>query len=78
VRIAGVAPGSPAAAAGLRPGDLITSFNGQPTGNPYALIAALGKVDPERDNAALVERAGEEQTVVITGVRPLAPEERVL
>lgn len=77
VRVASVLPGSPAAAGGLRPGDLIVSFNDKRITQPYALIAALEQTDPERPNEVVIERASEEQSVVITGVKPLAPEERV-
>ncbi|MBW3554147.1 MAG: trypsin-like peptidase domain-containing protein [Gemmatimonadetes bacterium] len=44
VRVAGVAPGSPAAAAGLRPGDLVQSADGRPIRTPLDWEAALLEV----------------------------------
>jgi serine protease Do len=41
VLIAEVAPGSPAARAGLRPGDVVTELGGKPVSDPSALVTAL-------------------------------------
>ncbi len=72
-RLALVAPGSPAGAAGLQPGDLVRTFNGLEIGNPFALAAAVAMADPEKPSEVVIERAGEEQEIVITGMKPLAP-----
>ncbi len=74
-RVAVVLPGSPAERGGLKAGDLILRFNDVGTGNPFALVAAVAEVDPEKENEVVVERAGEELALVITGVTPLSPEE---
>lgn len=43
VRITEVAPGSPAAAAGLRPGDVVTAIDGAPVANAWELRRALAR-----------------------------------
>ncbi|MBK6729150.1 MAG: PDZ domain-containing protein, partial [Xanthomonadales bacterium] len=55
-RIAAVTPGSPAAKAGLKPGDLIVAINGKATGKSRAAVDAV------RDNIGALE-AGTEVTV---------------
>jgi S1-C subfamily serine protease len=77
VRVAWVMPGSPAAVAGVRPGDAIQSFNGIATPNPFALAAAMARVDPDTQSETVVVRAGEEQTLVVSGIEQLSPEARV-
>jgi membrane-associated protease RseP (regulator of RpoE activity) len=77
IRIAWAVPGSPAQTAGLRGGDALQSFNDIETTHPYRLAAALADVDPEKAYEAVIVRAGEQQTLLITGIRPLLPEERV-
>jgi predicted metalloprotease with PDZ domain len=54
VRLAGVSPGSPAALAGLREGDVITEFAGAKIHNIEDLMAQLG-----------AKRAGDEVEIVI-------------
>lgn len=44
--IAAVAPNSPAAKAGLKPGDVITAVNGQAVTNPGDLAADIANIDP--------------------------------
>jgi hypothetical protein len=46
VAIGGTTPGSPAAAAGLKDGDLITGWNGEPMTNLYELTDALRRGKP--------------------------------
>jgi len=76
-RIALVASGSPAANGGVKPGDLVLSFNGFETRHPYALGAAVALADPEKPSEITIERAGEEQTLVIVGIRPLPSKEQL-
>ncbi|NIR03082.1 MAG: hypothetical protein GTN78_23230, partial [Gemmatimonadales bacterium] len=64
--------------AGLRPGDLVKRFAERDTTNPYALVAALRTVEPEKEYQVVIVRAGEESTLVVTGLRALPPEEAVL
>jgi S1-C subfamily serine protease len=71
--IAAVEPGSPAAAAGLQPGDQIVAVNGQP------LIASLGGEAKERlfgkagdTRRVTVRRGGEEKSFALT----LAPAQK--
>lgn len=77
VRIALVRVGSPAASAGLRPGDLVKRFGEWTMTQPYSLVGALELVEPDKEYEVMVVRAGEERTLVVTGLRPLPPEERV-
>jgi putative serine protease PepD len=44
--VGGVNPGSPAEAAGLKAGDVITAVGGTPVGSVDDLTAALGKLGP--------------------------------
>ena len=76
-RIALVAPGSPAANGGLKPGDLVLSFNGMETTQPFALGAALGLAEPETPIEVVVERGGEKQTLVVTGIKRLPVKEEL-
>lgn len=46
VLVSGVVPGTPAAEAGLAPGDIITSIGGERTTSPTTLGRAVGKHDP--------------------------------
>ena len=64
--IAGVQPDSPAAKAGIEPGDVIASVNGQKVANPRDLAVDVANVKPG-DTAKLdVVRNGEHQTVTAT------------
>jgi S1-C subfamily serine protease len=75
-RVAMVVRGSPASEGDLRPGDLVLRFNDTKTTNPYALAAAIARADPDRPNEVVVERAGEEKTLIIRGVDPSSLEDR--
>jgi len=76
-RIAMVASGSPAAAAGLKAGDLVVSFNGRQITHPFSLAAAVSAAKPDEPNEVVVERAGEKQTLVITGIKPITRKEEL-
>lgn len=76
-RIALVAPGGPGATGGLKPGDLVVSFNGRKITHPFSLAAAVSRAKPEARNELVVERAGEEQTLVITGIKPIPSKEEL-
>lgn len=76
-RLGVVVPGSPAARGGLRAGDLVVRFNDTQTTNPYALVAAIMATDPATPNEVVVERAGEERTLTITGVDPSSLRDRM-
>jgi hypothetical protein len=44
---------------------------------PYSLVGALERVEPDKEYEVVVVRAGEEHTLVVAGLRPLPLEERV-
>jgi len=77
VRVAAVRPGSPAAQAGLEPGDLIKAFDAKRLGQPWGLVALLTAAAPDQQYDMAVLRAGKERKLVVTGITPLPPEERV-
>lgn len=77
VRVASVRSGSPAHEAGLQAGDLILAFDDMETPHVYMLAAVLTETAPDQSTNVLIERAGEEQTLVVTGVTPLALEQQV-
>ncbi|MBG6179911.1 S1C family serine protease [Arthrobacter sp. CAN_A1] len=61
-----VTEGSPAAAAGLQPGDIITSVAGRPISDPRGLTAAV-RMQAEGDTVPVeFQRNGEAQTVDVT------------
>jgi putative serine protease PepD len=60
-----VTPGGPAAAAGLRPGDIIISFGGQPITNAQTLLDAI-RADPPGDRVRLTYlRGGHQRTAAL-------------
>jgi serine protease Do len=61
--VASVEPSSPAAKAGLQPGDVITSVDGKTIGNPRDLAVDIADVKPGTDTKIGFLRDGNAQTV---------------
>lgn len=74
-RLAFVTNGSPAAIGGLRPGDLVVSFDGREIANPFALAGAASIAEPEKPIEVIVERGGEKQTLIVPGLRRIQTKE---
>ncbi len=72
--ILGVDSGSPAAEAGVEPGDMIVAINGTPTADPYAQASALTSIEAGELVALTVERGDQtlEMTFVAGRTLPLA------
>lgn len=66
VVVAEVAPGGPAADAGIEPGDLIVALGGSEVANFGDLVAALRQHDPGDAVSVTVVRDGQERTVEAT------------
>lgn len=77
VRVASVAPSSPAEQAGLKIGDRIDKFDGKPVPHPIALARALDFVKPSQTSTMVVLRSGKTMTLKVKGITPLPPEERL-
>src|SRR5206468_11717756 len=70
-QVAQVKSGSPAAAAGLKAGDVITAFGGQTISNPSDLTAAVGAKQPGDKISITYVRNGSTKTTQVTiGTRP--------
>ncbi len=69
-----VAPGSPAAAAGLRVGDVITSINGTTATSPLVVVRLLS-LDEDRQAALRVIRARDARSVTFRWGGDRAPQE---
>jgi putative serine protease PepD len=66
IGIIGVAPGGPAANAGIQPGDIITTLAGQPVSSVAALQSVLAAHKPGDKIPAQLTRNGSQTTVTIT------------
>lgn len=77
VRVVAVMKDSPAARAGLQPGDLIVAFDRRPMVAAEALSFALTQVQPKQTYEMELVRSGKQMKLPVTGITPLPPEERV-
>jgi putative serine protease PepD len=66
VTVAAVSAGGPAANAGVRVGDVITSVGGEKVSTPDDVAAAIQDKRPGESVAVQVERGGSAQTVNVT------------
>ncbi|HEU4564367.1 MAG TPA: M28 family peptidase [Gemmatimonadaceae bacterium] len=66
VRLTGVRAGTPADKAGLKAGDVIVEFGGDPVKDLYEYTAALNKHKPGDSVTIVVERAGQRVTLTAT------------
>jgi hypothetical protein len=66
LRLTGVREGSPAAIAGLRPGDVVVEFDGNPIADIYAYTYALQAKQAGDEVVIVVERNGERISVTAT------------
>jgi S1-C subfamily serine protease len=70
----GVTPGTPAAAAGIKNGDIITSVGGKPIDDGHPLDATLSQFSPGQTVSLEILRDGETITLEVTlGTRPANP-----
>jgi S1-C subfamily serine protease len=67
-----VAPGSPAASAGIQPGDVITAVDGQSLDSESALAETLSRHNPGDTATLTIARGGQQQTIQVTlGTAPI-------
>jgi serine protease Do len=72
VLVAGVERASPAARAGLRPGDFVMAVNGERVASARALIRAVAGIAPGETASIAVRRQGREAELpVVVGRRPV-------
>jgi serine protease Do len=69
-RVRSVFPGSPAARAGIRSGDLVVSLDGNPIESEDAFETALASRGPGRPMRLVVRNSGGERTVTVQGQAP--------
>jgi serine protease Do len=63
--LASVEPGSPAARAGLEPGDVIEAVNGQKVGSPRDLALTVANVAPGNEATFRILRDGEDRDIAV-------------
>ncbi len=66
VPVLAVLPGSPAEAAGLKPGDILTTLDGRWTATVADAYAAAAGVPPDRPAPVVILRDGQELTLTVT------------
>jgi serine protease Do len=69
-RVRSVAPGSPAARGGVRPGDLIVSVDGTPIDSREAFETALSTRGPGRPMRVVLRGSNGERTITVQGQAP--------
>jgi len=73
-RVAAVVPGSPAAIAGIKPGDVITALDTQPIVTPAILVAAISGLQPGDTVDIQLQRGASQYTVhVVLGTHNGGP-----
>jgi serine protease Do len=76
VLVGGVVPQGPADQAGLKAGDIIVRFDGQPTDNAHSLSRLAAMAKPDKSVPVVVLRNGSEQTIQVSiGLMPQQPVE---
>jgi serine protease Do len=73
--VAQVAPGSPAAAAGLEQGDVVLSYNGQAIDEVRDLTRMVADTDPGTDAEVVVWRGGQEMSLAVAIGEMMADQE---
>jgi len=72
--VADISPGSPAAAAGVEPGDIIVAVNGARISDPNELSSQVAQLPPGRSATFTVFRDGSVGTLtIVPGRQPAAP-----
>jgi S1-C subfamily serine protease len=66
VIVRAVQAGGPAASAGIQPGDVVVSINGQPTPTPSVLQGTLSTLNPDAVSVTIAHPNGSQQTVKVT------------
>ena len=61
-----VTPGGPADKAGVKPGDVVRKFNGQPVNDNSALLAMVAQTDPGSTAKLEILRNGKPETIKVT------------
>ncbi len=71
VVVSEVLPNSPAAHAGLKPGDVIVTFNGNPVSSPNQLQGYVEQAEIDRPQTVVIKRDGKSMTLnVVTREQP--------
>ena len=78
VIITGVLQNGPAAKAGIRPGDVITSVGEKKTDNVQALLTAVASLKPGSTSRFALQRGSDKMELDVTpGLRPKSPVRQV-